>query len=132
MTDAVIRMHLVQALTRTTQSSVRTHLRAALDHWDTSTDAHDEYPNSVPLSHIERAEATLETWLVNHADAGVPELVLVGLLRDYADHIAELCHVPRSWGTATTDHTTSTAKHRSNRDSPRRDPSGGSPDDATR
>lgn len=48
------------------------------------------------LDRIERAEHELERWLVTHAEAGVPELILVGLLRDYADTIDELGYVPRT------------------------------------
>lgn len=47
---------------------------------------------------IERAETSLETWLVEQAEACVPEVVLKGLLRDYADDIEHLGYAPRSWG----------------------------------
>lgn len=39
---------------------------------------------------VERAETSLETWLVEQAEAGVPKTVLVGLLRDYADEVERL------------------------------------------
>jgi len=48
-------------------------------------------------SRIDAVEQALERWLLLQAQAGVPELVLVGLLRDYANVIE--CHgvIPRSW-----------------------------------
>jgi len=113
MTDEIVRMHLAQALTRTDQPTVRTHLRAALDHWDTVTHCCDVTSNTAPLSHIKGAQTTLETWLVSHADAGIPELALVTLLCEYADRIAELGYVPRSWGTTTTGYNRAVAKHHS-------------------
>lgn len=39
----------------------------------------------------------LEAWLVECAEGGVPELVLVALLRAYARTIEERGYVPRSW-----------------------------------
>ncbi|GAA0216339.1 hypothetical protein [Halobaculum roseum] len=53
---------------------------------------------SVDLNEIEQAEVDLEEWLVEQSEAGVPELVLVGLLRDYADDVEDLGYVPRMWG----------------------------------
>jgi hypothetical protein len=53
---------------------------------------------SVDLNEIEQAEADLEAWLVEQATSGVPELVLVNLLRDYADDVEDLGYVPRTWG----------------------------------
>ncbi|MFC5135372.1 MULTISPECIES: hypothetical protein [Haloferacaceae] len=53
---------------------------------------------SVDLNEIEQAEDELEDWLVNQAESGVPEVVLIGLLRDYADDIEHLGYVPRVWG----------------------------------
>lgn len=44
---------------------------------------------------IEAAEASLETWLVEQAEAGVPETVLVGVLREYAADVERLGPVPR-------------------------------------
>ena len=125
MTDEVVRMHLAQALTRTGESAVRAHLRAALDHWDTVTHCCDGSRNSIPLSHIESAATTLEAWLVSHADAGIPELVLVGLLREYADRIAELGHIPRSWSTTNTGYNTLAAKPWSHHHSSQTDHQGG-------
>lgn len=52
---------------------------------------------SADLTEIEQAEDELEQWLVDQAEAGVPEIVLVGLLRDYADDIEYLGYVPRMW-----------------------------------
>ena len=52
----------------------------------------------VELSEIEEAEVELEEWLVEQAESGVPEIVLVGLLRDYADDVERLGYVPRMWG----------------------------------
>jgi hypothetical protein len=49
------------------------------------------------FSQIEQAESDLEQWLVDQAENGVPELVLIGLLRDYADDIEQLGRVPRMW-----------------------------------
>lgn len=53
---------------------------------------------AVELNEIEEAEVELEEWLVEQAENGVPEIVLVGLLRDYADDIEHLGYVPRMWG----------------------------------
>jgi protoporphyrinogen oxidase len=50
------------------------------------------------LNEIEEAEVELEEWLVEQAGNGVPEIVLIGLLRDYADDIEHLGYVPRMWG----------------------------------
>jgi hypothetical protein len=55
---------------------------------------------AVELNEIEEAEVELEEWLVEQAENGVPEIVLVGLLRDYADDIEHLGYVPRTWGEA--------------------------------
>ena len=52
----------------------------------------------VELNEIEEAEVELEQWLVEQAENGFPEIVLVGLLRDYADDIEYLGYVPRMWG----------------------------------
>jgi len=53
---------------------------------------------SIDPTEIEEAEADLEEWLVEQAEAGVPEIVLIGLLRDYAGDIEDLGYVPRMWG----------------------------------
>lgn len=53
---------------------------------------------SVDLNEIDQAEADLEAWLVEQAESGVPELVLIGLLRDYADDVEDIGYVPRMWG----------------------------------
>jgi len=53
---------------------------------------------SVELNEIEEAEVELEEWLVEQAENSVPEIVLIGLLRDYADDIEHLGYVPRMWG----------------------------------
>ena len=53
---------------------------------------------SVELNEIEEAEVELEQWLVEQAENGVPEIVLIGLLRDNADDIEHLGYVPRMWG----------------------------------
>lgn len=52
---------------------------------------------AVELNEIEEAEVELEQWLVEQAENGVPEIVLIGLLRDYADDIEHLGYVPRMW-----------------------------------
>jgi len=48
-------------------------------------------------SRIDAVEQDLERWLLLQAYAGVPELVLVGLLQNYADVIERRGVVPRSW-----------------------------------
>ena len=53
---------------------------------------------SVELNEIEEAEVELEKWLIELAENGVPEIVLIELLRDYADDIEQLGYVPRMWG----------------------------------
>jgi hypothetical protein len=40
----------------------------------------------------------IEEWLVEQAENGIPEIVLIGLLWDYADDIEHLGYVPRMWG----------------------------------
>jgi hypothetical protein len=55
---------------------------------------------SVDLSEIEEAKVELEQWLVDQAENGVPEIVLTGLLRDYADDVEHLGYVLRMWGKA--------------------------------
>ena len=47
--------------------------------------------------HINRADRDLRRWLVVQARTGVPELVLVALLRSYACRIERRGHVPRGW-----------------------------------
>lgn len=47
--------------------------------------------------HINRADRDLRRWLVVQARTGVPELVLVALLRSYAFRIERRGHVPRGW-----------------------------------
>lgn len=49
---------------------------------------------SVDLTEIEEAEVELEEWLVEQAENGIPEIVLIRLLRDYADDIEHLGYVP--------------------------------------
>ncbi|MCU4802735.1 hypothetical protein OB920_20445 [Halobacteria archaeon HArc-gm2] len=46
---------------------------------------------------FEQVAQSLERWLGDQATDDVPELVLVGLLRGYADAIEEHGYVPRSW-----------------------------------
>lgn len=53
---------------------------------------------AVELNEIEEAEVELEEWLVEQAEHGVPEIVLIRFLRDYADEIEQLGYVPRMWG----------------------------------
>jgi len=55
---------------------------------------------SVDPTEIEEAEVELEEWLVEQAENGVPEIVLIELLRDYADDIEHLGYVPRMWDEA--------------------------------
>ena len=52
---------------------------------------------AVELNEIEEAEVELEEWLVEQAENGVPEIVLIGLLWDYADDVEQLGYVPRMW-----------------------------------
>jgi len=52
---------------------------------------------SFDRSRIDAVEQDLERWLLRQAQAGVPELVLVGLLREYADVIERRGVIPRSW-----------------------------------
>lgn len=53
---------------------------------------------AVELNEIEEAEVDLEQWLVDQTEHGVPEVALIGILRDYADDIEDLGYVPRMWG----------------------------------
>ena len=52
---------------------------------------------SVQLNEIKEAEVELEEWLVEQAENGAPEIVLIGLPRDYADDVEHLGYVPRMW-----------------------------------
>lgn len=45
----------------------------------------------------EETAQALEHWLADQAADGVSELVLIGLLRGYADKIQRRGYVPRSW-----------------------------------
>jgi len=47
---------------------------------------------------VGEAEKALERWLVRQATQGVPELVLVSLLREAADDIEERGYVSRQSG----------------------------------
>lgn len=47
-------------------------------------------------SRINTVERDLERWLILQARGGVPELVLVGVLRDYANSIEHRGLLPRS------------------------------------
>ncbi|WP_276302537.1 hypothetical protein [Halorussus lipolyticus] len=51
-------------------------------------------------SRIDTVEQDLKRWLLLQAQAGVPELVLVDLLREYADVIEHRGVIPRSWDEA--------------------------------
>lgn len=53
---------------------------------------------SVDTAEIEKAESELEEWLVEQASDGIPEIVFVGILRDYADDVENLGYVSRMWG----------------------------------
>jgi len=59
---------------------------------------------------IATVEQDLERWLLLQAQAGVPELVLVGLLREYADVIERRGVVPRSWDETSPERQHSTRK----------------------
>lgn len=95
MTDERVHMHLAQALTRAENANVVAHLEAALTILDEQ--AVTRPPQGSETRKIACAETTLEHWLVAHATAGVPETVLIGLLRTYAKRVARIGHVPRSW-----------------------------------
>ena len=56
--------------------------------------------HSFGRNRIDAVEQALEHWLLLQAQAGVPELVLVGLLREYADVIEHHGIIPRSWDEA--------------------------------
>lgn len=111
MTAGYVRIHLAQALTRAENPDARAHVRAALDAYD-NPDHSAKTPDDVWLNQIEMAETELEAWLVRHAMAGIPEIVLSGTLRDYADRIDELGHVPRSWAALEDYRTVSSSEKR--------------------
>lgn len=95
MTADRVRMHLAQAATRIDDPDAYGHVQAALT-------LLDEPAATRPTHHpdtqgIPRVETALEHWLVEHAAAGVPETVLIDVLRAYADRVERLGHVPRSW-----------------------------------
>jgi hypothetical protein len=47
---------------------------------------------------IDCVDRELGRWLVEQARAGVPELVLLVLLRSYAERIERHSCIPRAWG----------------------------------
>lgn len=49
------------------------------------------------LDEIEKPEGELEEWLVEQAESSVPEVVSIGLLRDYAGGLGRLATCP-GWG----------------------------------
>lgn len=49
------------------------------------------------LEAAEDAHEELQSLLVEQAQAGVPEQVLVGLLREQADEIERFGYIPRRW-----------------------------------
>jgi len=53
--------------------------------------------HSFGRNRIDGVEQNLERWLLLQARAGIPELVLLGLLREYADVIERHGVIPRSW-----------------------------------
>ena len=59
-----------------------------------------------PISHrINRTDQSLRRWFTILARAGVPELVLVALLRSHADRIEQRGYVPQAWDDLTdTEH----------------------------
>ena len=52
---------------------------------------------STKRSKLDITERELERLLATHAEAGIPELVLVELLRDYATTIETIGYIPRTW-----------------------------------
>jgi hypothetical protein len=95
MTDERVRMHLAQALTRAENANAVAHIQAALTVLDEQAVIGSVQDSET--QQIAYAETALEHWLVAHATAGVPETVLVGLLRTYAERVDRIGHVPRSW-----------------------------------
>ena len=49
---------------------------------------------------IDIAERELKHWLTRYAETGLPELILVGLLYEYADRIERYGYIPRTWKAA--------------------------------
>lgn len=47
---------------------------------------------------IDRVDRELGHWLAVQAQAGVPELVLLALLRSYVGRIERRGYIPRAWG----------------------------------
>jgi len=47
---------------------------------------------------IDCVDRELGRWLAEQARAGVPELVLLALLRSYAGRIERRGYIPRAWG----------------------------------
>ncbi len=52
---------------------------------------------STKRSNLDIPERELERLLAKHAEAGIPELVLVEVLRDYATTIETVGYIPRTW-----------------------------------
>lgn len=48
--------------------------------------------------HLE-VEQELKQWVAQHAEAGVPELIIEGVLRECIEEIDALGYIPRCWGT---------------------------------
>jgi hypothetical protein len=61
----------------------------------------DETPEPAEMSvnkrQINRADRDLRRWLTTQARSGLPELVLVALLRSHAECIERCGYVPRAW-----------------------------------
>ncbi len=61
-------------------------------------------------SRINAIKQDLERWLLLQAQAGVPELVLAGLLREYTDVIERRGVIPRSWDESSPERQRSTER----------------------
>ena len=72
----------------------------------------DESRRPFCRSRIEAVERDCEPWVALHAQAGVPELVLVGILRDSADTIERRGVIPRSLNTMSYESQHSARRHR--------------------
>jgi hypothetical protein len=61
-----------------------------------------EITEMIPETHrIDQADRDLRCWLAAQARSGVPELILIALLRSYARYIERHGYIPRSWANPT-------------------------------
>jgi len=61
------------------------------------SDLLQKYMEQTEIIRLVETEQQIERLLVASAMAGIPELALISLLRDYAELIEQTGYVPRTW-----------------------------------